>query len=108
MNEVETYLRASGQWKVPIETDWLGRAKQGTWWPTYYSQWLDAHPQREGRDPGGWTHDDSYRDWWVTDTPDWDRQWFRAQGVRPPKRFGEKDRTYWKDCGDGLRRKSYR
>lgn len=108
MNEVEAYLRESGKWRTPIDTDWLGRAKQGTWWPTYYAQWLDAHEERGGRNPGGWTPDDQYREWWITDTPEWDKQWFRAQGVRPPKRFGDKARTYWKDYGDGLKGRSYR
>jgi hypothetical protein len=113
MNEVETYLRQSGKWQVPIATDWLGRATKGTWWPTYYAQWLDAHAvERVKRDPrkfgpGGWARGDDGKDRWITDTPEWDKKWFRARGVRPPKRFGEKSRTYWKDYGDGLQGLSY-
>jgi hypothetical protein len=112
MNEVEAYLRQSGSWHVTITTDWLGRAsKGGTWWPTYYSQWIDAHeaerdPRKFG--PGGWARGDDGQDRWITDTPEWDKEWFRARGVRPPKRFGEKSRTYWKDYGDGLQGLSYR
>jgi hypothetical protein len=108
MNEVEEYLRKSGKWHVAVNTDWLGRAVQGQWWPNYYSQWLDTHDAERkirGHDefrPGGWANDDKGRQWWLSDTPAWDRQWFRAQGVRPPKRFTDRSRTYWKDYGGGL------
>lgn len=95
MNDVESYLRKSGGWYAPISTDTQGRACCGQeWWPTYYAQWLDAH-DRNQLSPGGWTQDKRSRDWWVTTTPDWDRQWFQRRGVQPPKRFGDKSRTFW-------------
>lgn len=104
MNEVERYQRRTGQWGLDVDTDWLGRAVQGLWWPNYYAAWLDAHrAEREerGREfgPGGWAKDDRGRNWWFSDTPEWDRAWFRSQGVRPPKRWTAKDRLVWKDCG---------
>jgi hypothetical protein len=110
MNEVEAYLRESGKWRTPVDTDWLGRAVTGTWWPTYYAQWLDTHGAERSNEfgPGGWTRDDAGNGWWITSTPEWDRQWFRTQGVRPPKRFGEKSHTYWKDHGGGLFGLEYR
>lgn len=111
MNEVEAHLRQSGEWATPIGTDYRGRATQGTWWPRYYAQWLDTHGDvrnETGLDPGGWTRDERGRDWWTTTTPDWDREWFQRNGVKPPDRFGDKANTYWKDYGDGLRGLSYR
>jgi len=111
MNEVETYLRQSGNWGIAIDTDWRGRAKPGKWWQRYYSQWLDAHDAfRKDRDidPGGWARGDDGNEWWLTDTPDWDREWFNGQGVQPPPRFGEKANTYWKDYGGGLSGRAYR
>lgn len=112
MNEVEKYLRESGKWNVRIPTDWRGRAVQGNWFPNYYSAWLDDHQHlRDGGqriDPASWAPSDDGKVWWITETADWDREWFRRQGVKPPKLFGEKSRTYWKDYGGGLRRLSYR
>lgn len=113
MNEVEAYLRESGKWRTPISTDWRGRVTSGTWWPTYYAQWLDVHQterEERGHDfrPGGFTRDANHNEWWITDTPEWDRQWFRDQGVLPPNRFGDKTCTYWKDYGGGLLGLSYK
>lgn len=112
MNEVEKYLRESGKWGAAIPTDWRGRAVQGTWFPNYYAAWLDAHQHlRDGGqriDPASWARGDDGKNWWITETPVFDREWFRRQGVKPPKRFGEKAKTYWKDYGGGLRGLSYR
>lgn len=111
MNEVESYLRQSGDWGANVCTDSRGHAipsRYGVgrpWWPTYYAQWLNAHGatrQEKGLDPGGWTQDDKGRDWWTTTTPEWDRQWFLDRSVRPPERFGDRSQTHWEDCGDGL------
>lgn len=107
MNEVETYLRESGKWSTPIDTDSNGHARPGRWWQTYYAQWLDNH-DRDDYQPGGWTRDETLSDWWITDTPDWDRQWFQQRGVRPPKLFGDRANTYWEDYGDGLKGLAYR
>lgn len=117
MNEVEKYQRETGKWHTPVNTDWLGRAVKGTWWPNYYAAWLDAHgAERDERakkgdrefGPGGWAPDDNYRDFWFSDTPDWDKQWFRNQGVRPPKRWTTRDRLTWVDCGGGLSQRGKR
>lgn len=106
MNDVESYLKKSGKWRMPITTD-RGHAIQGDgWWPTYYADWINAN-DREKLSPGGWTRDDNGHDWWITTTPEWDRQWFQKRGVKPPKRFGDKSSTYWKDCGGGLSKLSY-
>lgn len=109
MNEVETYLRTHGGWSNPINTDRRGRAIQGTWWQRYYAQWLDAHGDRRGdrRDqlalsPGGWVPDQNRDDWWATTTPEWDRNWFHQNGVKPPERFMDKADTHWEDHGNGL------
>ena len=92
MNVVEQYLRESGKWNVPVDTDWRKRAIQGLWWACYYSAWLDAFrpdgKKTSGLDPGGWTRDADYQEWWITSTPEWDRQWFKANGEKPPKQIG--------------------
>lgn len=112
MNEVEAYLRKTGKWNtVPIDTDWRGRARSGPWWPQYYAQWLDVHGadrEKTELNPGTWTRDHDLHEVWISTTPEWDRQWFEAHSVKPPKRFGDPARTYWKDYGDGLRGLSYR
>ena len=111
MNEVEKYQRETGGWRTPVATDWLGRAVKGNWWPNYYAEWIDAHRgERERRGhqdfgPGGWAPDSHHREWWFSDTPEWDRAWFRAQGVRPPKRWTTRERLTWVDCGGGLRQR---
>lgn len=112
MNEVEKYLREAGQWGVSIPTDWRGRAVQGTWHPNYYAAWLDEHQylRDSGQriDPACWAPDDDGKTRWITETAEWDRRWFKSQGVKPPKRFGARERTYWKDYGGGLSGLSYR
>lgn len=107
MNEVEKYLQETGKWHTSVDTDWLGRAVKGSWWTNYYAEWLNSFSavrKDQGVNPGGWAMDDKYRDWWFSDTPEWDRAWFRAQGVRPPKRWTAKDRLKWVDEGGGLSR----
>lgn len=111
MNEVETELRRSGKWWTPITTDSQGRATQGDWWPRYYAAWIDTHGatrDETGLKPATWCRDDDYHEWWVTDTPEWDHEWFTLQGVKPPKRFGNRANTHWKDYGDGLKGLVYR
>lgn len=89
-----------------IPTDWKGRAIVGHWWASYYFAWLDKF-DREQMEPGGWCPDRDRNDWWVTETPEFDKAWFSMQGVRPPKKFGTRDKTEWVDYGEGLRRLHY-
>jgi hypothetical protein len=94
-----------------IRTDWLGRAVYGSpMHGDYSASWHEAFPgcwERTELEPGCWMQDEHGRHWWVTDTPEWDRRWFRAQGVRPPKRFGDFEHSYFKDVGGGLSRATY-
>lgn len=105
MNEVEQHLRDTGKWDSSIPGhDRDGHAVQGTWWARYYAEWLDAHQDRPSSlDPARWCRDGQGNLWWVTQTPDWDAQWFRGRNVEPPKLIGDPRRTYWHDYGDGLR-----
>lgn len=113
MNDVESHLRDSGEWFAPIATDSGGHARPSdspAWWPTYYAQWLDAHSQGRDEkrlDPGGWTRDERGRDWWVTTTPEWDREWFQRRGVQPPERFGDKSKTFWQYSSPNLGQLKY-
>lgn len=89
-----------------VHTDWLGRAVfGGRTAEAHNSAWHAAFPGRweSGELQGGcWVKDEHGRHWWVTDTPEFDRSWWRSQGVRPPKRFGTYDHFTWKDYGGGL------
>ncbi|MGW5519035.1 hypothetical protein [Nocardia africana] len=90
-----------------VTTDWRGRAIMGRWWGDYYMDWRD-HNDRKAYDPGNWCVDEHGRDWWVTGTPEWDRAWFAAHHVKPPKRIGDKQRTEWVDEGGGLSSLGYK
>jgi hypothetical protein len=90
-----------------IPRDWLARALQGNYYGDYYDTWVGAHARAAYR-PGVWCEDQYGRAWWVTDTPDWDRGWFRAQGVRPPQRIGSTDRTEWVQVDERTRIMRYR
>lgn len=84
-------------------------AKPGSWYITYYQQWLNAHhpgaweANRVERQPG----DPECGCWaggkWATGTPEWDRQWFRAAGMGAPTMI-DRSQTHWKDYGGGLHR----
>ncbi|MET8430085.1 hypothetical protein [Nocardia sp. NPDC004860] len=89
-----------------IRTNWRGHAIKGPWFGDYYLTWIEAN-NRSKVEPGCWCTDEHGRDWWVTDTPEWDRQWFRSQGVKPPQRFGDRAQTEWIDQGEGLRLLGY-
>lgn len=67
----------------------------------YYYEWLDEH-DRQTQKPGNFA--DKV---WETTTPDWDRRWFRSHGYTPP-RMVDPSQCYWKDIGEGLRKRSFR
>lgn len=62
---------------------------------SYYFPWLAAH-DRSKQEPGCWAGKV-----WVTDTPEWDADWFRSHGFRVP-RMGHHSEAHWKDYGGGL------
>lgn len=82
------------------------------WYPGYRERfrhdWLLIHgkPTETLRMPF-WARGDDGIDAWVTDTPEWDRMWFKDNNMLLP-RFINGSRTYWRDYGDGLRGLSYR
>lgn len=63
----------------------LTRARPGLWFRRYHDDWDAAHP-------GAWANGTGAcggfcaGNVWVTGTPDWDREWFRAAGMKMPWR----------------------
>lgn len=121
MNRTETVLREGGFWDWPVTVDRKNRAVKGLHWGgRMFANWIDAgfygecdetgmliKPREPRLESGHWCQDQYGVEWWITDTPDWDKAWFKTQGVKPPKHFGDKRFCYWKDFGDGLSRLDY-
>lgn len=121
-NTVKRYLKESGRWDTPITVDRGGHACFGGeyWGMRMFSDWIDAgfygevdedgvvvehhEPRLES---GRWVRDQHGTHWWLTDTPEWDRQWFVRNGVKPPRHFADEQYTQWTDFGGGLYRMDY-
>jgi hypothetical protein len=72
------------------------------WRDKYRVDWTAAHGQpTEVRRLPFWARGDAGIDAFVTDTPEWDRKWFKAHKM-PLPRFVSGAETYWRDYGDGL------
>lgn len=121
MNRVEQVLRENGTWNTPITVDARGHATFGGqhWGARMYAEWIDAGYQEYLDEdesilkPGGpsghcWADDQYGRHWWVSDTLDWDRAWFKRRGVKPPRLMADYKHTYWHDHGGGLSNLRYR
>jgi hypothetical protein len=73
------------------------------WRDRYRADWLEAHGSpTEARRLGFWARGDDGIDAFITDTPDWDRAWFKTHNMLLPS-FGSSTEIYWRDYGDGLK-----
>jgi len=62
------------------------RAKPGYWYGGYHEDWTLSHPGafERGELQAGSFHKG---DVWCSSTLEWDKQWFRSHGMRPPRRM---------------------
>lgn len=61
------------------------RARPGLWFGSYHTAWSEAHPGAfmRGEMQSGGFHKGNV---WVTHTPDFDKEWFVANGMKMPLR----------------------
>lgn len=70
---------------------WLSSATPGTWFLSYHTAWTNAHPgafERGDAKSGGFYLGRGSRageDVWGSSTLEWDREWFRANGMGMPR-----------------------
>lgn len=75
------------------------------WRADYVNAWNAAHFGLPAKDRGHWRPGDKTgRDYWITNTPEWDVKWFHAQGwyLPHPWRLLDAIETARIECGDGL------
>lgn len=65
-------------------------ARPGPWFGDYHGDWTRAHP-------GAWAHGTGAcgsfcaGNVWVTGTPEFDREWFKNNGMKMPRRWKKRD-----------------
>jgi hypothetical protein len=74
------------------------------WKQRYNKAWAER-VRKPADHRGHFARGNDGQDYWITNTPEWDAQWFRLNNMRLPL-FGDAALTYWRDCGDGLKQLS--
>lgn len=75
--------------KKPPKELWDFDLQPGPWFKYYLSDWMEDHgvTETENAKSGIVTGAETGDYIWVTDTPEWDREWFNDKGFRFPRKW---------------------